>query len=149
MHPNLKLALVNITNEINGNYGFQDGIPRINYGPCGVFAQIFFQTWNQRFEPKVHICFVMTKSRDECDHVCICLPTGELYDGGIGIHRRQDYDPEFIIDDMIDYDEAVLDKWSYGLDRAYPRYCPDFDRDTVQRIVNSNLEKLTSEMLCE
>lgn len=144
MHPNVVAALNNIKNEINTEYGFQDGIPRINYGPCGVFAQIFLQTWNQLFKSKVHICFIMTQSRDECDHVCICLPSGELFDGGIGIHSRQEYEPQFIIDDMTDYNEALLEKWSYGLNRTYPRYCPNFNRDVVQQIVQSNLEDLSA-----
>lgn len=76
MHPNVVAALDNIRNEINQEYGFQDGIPRIN---------------------------------------------------------------------MTEYDEALLEKWSYGLNRTYPRYCPTFSRDKVQRIVQSNLEKLQSD----
>lgn len=145
MHPNVVAALDNIRNEINQEYGFQDGIPRINYGPCGVFAQVFFSAWNDLFTQKVHICFIMTTSRDECDHVCIGFPSGELYDGGIGLHSRQRYEPHFVIDDMTEYDEALLEKWSYGLNRTYPRYCPTFSRDKVQRIVQSNLEKLQSD----
>jgi hypothetical protein len=145
VHPNIARVLDTIKKEINNEYGFHDGIPRINYGPCGVFAHIFLQSWNRLFNDKVHICFIMTQSLDECDHVCICLPTGELYDGGIGIHNRQEYEPEFIINDMIDYDDTILEKWSYGLNRTYPRYCPNFNRDVVQRIVQSNLEKLSSD----
>lgn len=107
-----------------------------------MFAQIFFLKWNELFEQKVHICFVMTPSRDECDHVCICFPTGELYDGGIGIHTRKNYIPKFVIDDMVVYDESLLEEWSYGLDRTYPRFCPDFNRNVVERIVHRNLEDL-------
>ncbi|GGH21507.1 hypothetical protein [Paenibacillus segetis] len=146
MLRNLKTReiLEKIKEEINAEYGFQDEIPRINYGPCGVFAQIFVLKWNELFDHKVHICFVMTPSRDECDHVCICLPTGELYDGGIGIHTRNVYIPQFIIDEMVVYDESLLEKWSYGLDRTYPRFCPDFNRNVVERIVHTNLENLAS-----
>lgn len=142
MQSILAQVLDDIKNEINREYGFHDGIPRINYGPCGVFAHIFFNTWNQRFQHKVHICFIMTPTRDECDHVCICLPTGALYDGGIGIHSRADYEPQFIIDDMINYDESVLEKWSYGLNRTYPRYRPNFRREFVERVVQTHLERL-------
>ena len=60
--------------EINQLLGYHEGIPRINYGPCGIFAQLFYEAWNSRFTEKVHICFVMTLSRDECDHVLIRLP---------------------------------------------------------------------------
>lgn len=135
-------VLENIKKEITKEYGFHDAIPRINYGPCGVFADIFFKNWNELFKEKVHICFVLTHTRDECDHVLIRFPSGELYDGGIGIHNDDTYVPEFIIDDMIHYDEALLEKWSYGLDRTYPRFCPHFDRKTVEHIVHSNLKKL-------
>jgi hypothetical protein len=36
-----KKVLQKIKDEINNEYGFHDEIPRINYGPCDVFAQIF------------------------------------------------------------------------------------------------------------
>lgn len=138
-----KEILQKITNEINNEYGFHDGIPRINYGPCGVFAQIFFKKWNELFKNKVHICFILTKSKDECDHVLIRLPSGELYDGGLGIHTEEEYDSKFLVEEMLEYDEALLEKWSYGLDRIYPRFCPRFDRKFVEKIVSSNLYDLS------
>jgi len=125
-------------------YGFHDGIPRINYGPCGVFAQIFFKKWNELFKNKVHICFILTPSKDECDHVLIRLPSGDLYDGGVGIHTEEEYCSKFLIEEMLEYDEALLEKWSYGLDRIYPRFCPHFDRKFIEKIVNSNLDDLSS-----
>lgn len=146
LHPKVVEALEHIKEEINEEYGFQGDIPRINYGPCGVFAQILFIKWNELFDQKAHICFIMTPSRDECDHVCICLPSGELYDGGIGIHSRNLYVRDFVIDDMTIYDEALLEKWSYGLDRTYPRFCPNFNRKVVEEIVHKNLESLKKEI---
>ena len=134
--------LENIKNEINKKYGFHDGIPRINYGPCGVFAKVFFEKWNKLFNKKCHICFVLTKTRDECDHITIRLPSGELYDGGIGIHTDIEYLDKLILEDMLKYDEELLDKWSYGLDRNYPRYCPDFNIKFVESVIHSNLEQL-------
>ncbi len=84
----------------------------------------------------------MTRS-NECDHVCIGLPSGELYDGGTGIHLRQVYDEsQFVIVDMHVYDESLLEKWSYGLNHTYPRFCPDFNRAWVTQIVVSNPERL-------
>lgn len=145
LNPIVLEKLENIKAEINAEYGFCNGTPRINYGPCGVFAQIFFKQWNDLFEEKVHICFVMTSSLDECDHVCTCLPSGDLYDGGIGVHSRDHYTPQFVIEDMFIYDEALLDKWSYGLNRTYPRFCPNFDRKFVETIVKTNLEQLSYE----
>lgn len=146
MHPTVSTALTNIRDEINHEYGFYQGTPRINYGPCGVFADIFFHQWNHMFSPPVHICFIMTLSRDECDHVCIRLPTGDLYDGGVGIHPRHLYGAQFVIDDMTIYDQARLEKWSYGLNRTYPRFCPTFNRTVVEEIVSSNLQKLLAEL---
>ena len=135
-------TLKKIKEEINKKYGFLIGKPRINRGPCGPFAQIFFKKWNALFDQKVHICFVMTKSEDECDHILIRLPSGELYDGGIGIHADDTYLPHFLIKDMVDYDEILLEKWSYGLNRKYPESCPDFDRKVVEEIIHSNLKDL-------
>lgn len=137
-----KEVLQKITDEINKEYGFENNIPRINYGPCGVFAQFFFKKWNELFKKKVHICFILTKSKDECDHVLIKLPSGELYDGGIGIHTEDQYLSNFFIEEMIEYNAALLEKWSYGLERTYPRFCPHFDRKFVERVVNDNLNNL-------
>lgn len=138
----LREVLQNLTDEINAEYGFHDGIPRINYGPCGVFAKLFYEEWNSLFPEKVNICFILTPNKDECDHVAIRLPAGEIFDGGIGIHTDSEYSEKFIVEDMFDYDEALLEKWSYGLDREYPRFCPDFNRDAMRKIIRSNLRTI-------
>ena len=142
-----KKALEQIKEEVNEEYGFLYEKPRINRGPCGVFAQIFCKKWNELFEQKIHICFVMTQSMNECDHVLIRLPSGELYDGGIGVHADSIYLPKFLIKDMIDYDETVLEKWSYGLNRTYPESCPNFNRKTIEHIVHLNLENLAKKSI--
>ena len=142
INPKVHEILETIKEEINQEYGFHNGIPRINYGPCGVFAKIFYDKWNELFDNKCHICFVLTYTRDECDHITIRLPSGELYDGGIGVHTANEYLSEFLIEDMLNYDEKLLDKWSYGLDRVYPRFCPNFDRKFVENVVLANLENL-------
>lgn len=131
-----------IKEAINQEYGFHDDIPRINYGPCGVFAQVFFQKWNSLFSKQVHICFVLTKDKEECDHILIRLSSGDFYDGGIGVHERTRYEPQFVIEEMIDYDENLLEKWSYGLNRTYPRFCPNFDRTFIEKIIHTHLEQL-------
>lgn len=143
LNQKTKNALEKIKEEINKEYGFYETTPRINYGPCGVFAQIFCKKWNELFKHKVHICFILTKSKDECDHVLIRLPSGELYDGGTGIHTEDEYTAEFLIEDMMEYDEVLLDKWSYGLNRTYPRFCPHFDRSFVEKTIHQNLELLS------
>lgn len=142
LNPKTREILEKIREEINQEYGFHDGIPRINYGPCGVFAKVFLDKWNGLFSDKCHICFVLTFDRDECDHITIRLPSGELYDGGIGVHTDDDYLGKFLVEDMFDYDENLLDKWSYGLDRTYPRFCPDFNLKFVEDVVHSNLDNL-------
>ncbi|MEK6734644.1 MAG: hypothetical protein AABY27_06055 [Pseudomonadota bacterium] len=140
MNLKYKEALENIKNEINQEYGFQGNIPSINYGPCGIFAKIFYNEWNSIFpQNKCHICFVMTLDRSECDHIVIRLPSKELYDGGIGIHNEDKYIEKFIIDEMFDYAEDLLEKWSYGLNRTYPRFCPNFNQYFVEKIIRKHL----------
>ena len=98
-----RFVLDDLKNDINQLLGFHEDTPRINYGPCGVFAQLFFEAWNRRFKDKVHICFVMTPNREECWHTLIRLPGGKLYDGGIGIHSDDTYTADYLIDDMFIY----------------------------------------------
>lgn len=142
LNPKAREILEKIKKEINKKYGFHNEIPKINYGPCGVFAKIVFDKWNELFDKKCNICFILTLDGEECDHIVIRLPSGELYDGGIGAHTDQKYLDKFLIEDMLNYDEKLLDKWSYGLDRIYPRFCPDFNRQFVEDVVHSNLENL-------
>lgn len=142
INQQVKAILIEIQMEVNKRYGYHEGIPRINYGPCGVFAQIFYTKWNKLFNQKVHICFVIDRAKDECEHIVIRLPSGELYDGGIGIHTENEYKSQFSIEDMVNYDEKLLDKWSYGLDRTYPRFCSNFNRKEVEDIVSTKLEHL-------
>ncbi len=138
----LKEVLTDLKEDVNSLLGFHEDIPRINYGPCGVFAKLFFDAWNYRFEDKVHIVFIM-ETIDECWHIAIRLPTGELYDGGIGIHNEKAYPENYFIEDMKEYDHKKLEKWSYGLDRTYPRYCPNFNKAQINSLIIQNLERLT------
>ncbi|MFK7824163.1 MAG: hypothetical protein AB8G05_08400 [Oligoflexales bacterium] len=60
--------LTQLVEEINGLYGYSsipdfEG-PCINLGSCGVFAYEFYKAWNDLFEDKIHIVFIMdTKTR--------------------------------------------------------------------------------------
>jgi len=132
---NLFYSLNKLASKINAWLGFHEGIPRINYGPCGVFAYEFMHAWNQKFTEKVHIVFILTQDEVECDHVLVRLPTGELFDGGLGIHHDETYLGKFKIIDMEVYQHELLEKWSYGLDRTYPRFCPNFDRDKMKELI--------------
>jgi hypothetical protein len=84
----------------------------------------------------------MTADHSERDHVFIRFASGELYDGGIGVHSDVQYLNKFIIIDMTRYDQNELEKWSYGLDRKYPRFCPNFNKTKVTEIINKNLGHL-------
>lgn len=142
-----QIVLADLKNGINQWLGVHENTPRINYGPCGVFAKLFFDAWNKRFTDKVHIVFILMKSHEECWHIALRLPTGELYDGGIGIHQDSDYGENYYIEEMIEYDHALLEKWSYGLDRVYPRYCPNFDKDKLQFLIQSHLDRIRTQRL--
>lgn len=134
---------------INELYGFVqiDGdnfaTPSINVGPCGPFAKAFYELWNEKFSNKANIAFVIIKATGECWHVLIRLPNGLLYDGGIGVHNESNYDKKFMIEDMLEYDATLLENRSYGLDRQYPRYCPNFSAVHVRQIISDSLSKLS------
>ena len=139
---NQQQLLEQLKDNINLLLGFHDKEPRINLGPCGMFAQLFFEAWNKAFKNKVHICFVMTLDKSECYHIVLRLPSGELYDGGIGIHTDEAYTPQYVIDDMLTYDAALLEKWAYGLERDYPRFCPDFDKNQISDLIHQIIKQL-------
>lgn len=140
--------LTELSAEINKLYGqikiegddFQT--PAINAGPCGPFANAFFKLWNQKFTEKVNIVFIMVKNSDECWHVLIRLPDGSLFDGGYGVHGEEKYSGKFDIEDMLKYDIELLEKRSYGLDREYPRYCPNFSIDVISNLIQKYLDRM-------
>ena len=43
---------------------------------------------------------------------------------------------------MLDYEEQLLEKWSYGLERTYPLFYPNFKRVEVENIIRSKLQHL-------
>ena len=68
------------------------------------------------------------------------LPNGSLYDGGIGVHSEKIYiDKGFYITVMGNYDLELLEQHAYGLDRKYPRYCPDFNLTHLTSIIETAL----------
>ena len=144
-----QIAVLNgLRDEINSVYGFENGRPRINRGPCGRFAKAFFEQWNSRFPEKVTIAFVMMPdARDGvgCDHVLIKLPDGSYFDGGGGIMSTatllQLFSPDDRIEDTVDFDLALLDKRSYGLNRSY-RLCPNYSDEVTARIIEKHLALL-------
>lgn len=141
------LILNKLSNEINKRYGYVNvegsnfGEPVINSGPCGPFANVFFHEWNKRFDEKVTISFIMEIANNDCYHVLIRLPNSKLYDGGIGVHDESHYDGRFKIEDMQVYDLKLLDERSHGLDRQYPRFCPNFNITELRTVIEQHLAK--------
>ena len=137
-------ALNQLRNEINALYGYRDGAPRINLGPCGPFAKAFREEWNDRFRHQTHIAFVMSPDGSFCHHVLIRLPDGSLFDGGNGVISERALlmvYPGSRIDDMIDYDLKLLDHWSYGLSRQFP-LCPNYSEARTKQLIHNCLESL-------
>jgi hypothetical protein len=69
-----------------------------------------------------------------------------LYDGGVGVHDENYYDSRFKIEDMKVYDYQLLDQRSYGLNRAYPRFCPNFNLDELKTLI---IKYLDNSQLCK
>lgn len=145
---NIVSILNDLSNEINGLYGYVNipgenyGEPAINSGPCAPFAQVLCEHWNARFTEKVHIVFIMGKNSNECWHVLVRLPNGQLFDGGHGVHDAEKYKDKFNIEDMLQFDLARLEERAYGLERAYPRYCPTFSKNDISAIIEKHLAKI-------
>jgi ribosomal protein S18 acetylase RimI-like enzyme len=134
-----------LSNAINQLYGYVKipgdnfGEPAINSGPCGPFAHSFLKLWNQKFIEKAHIVFIMVQNSDECWHILVRLPNQLLYDGGHGLHSEDKYSGKFDIVDMVEYGIGLLEKYSYGLDREYPRFCPNFSINTIECVIRKYL----------
>lgn len=94
---------------------------------------------------RVKIAFIMQNEPRECYHVAIILPDNSLYDSGIGVHSEKNYlEKGLDIVVMGEYNYQLLDKHSYGLDREYPRYCPDFGLQELTEIISRFLDDLYS-----
>jgi hypothetical protein len=140
-----RIAVLNaLRNEINSVYGFRDGAPRVNLGPCGRFAKAFREQWNGRFKERVNIAFVMSNEREECFHVLLKLPDGRYYDGGNGVMTEGfllALYPGARVEEMKQYDLELLDQRSYGLKRGYP-LCTNYSDAITAKLIRSHLEKL-------
>jgi hypothetical protein len=140
-------VLNELSNEINWTYGYKDGIPRINIGPCGRFAKTFREQWNDRFQRKINIVFLMA-SDDHCCHVLVKLPGGTYFDGGNGVmsgpallDKFAQFTPGVRIEEMVEFDLKLLDKHSHGLGRTY-EHCPNYSDESTFRIIERYLARL-------
>ncbi len=137
-----------LRDDINAQYGFRNGAPRINLGPCGRFARDFRERWNARFREPVTIAFVMSNSdASNCFHVLVRLPDGRYYDGGNGVMTGAAlvaHHPGGHIEEMKDFDFELLDKRSYGLGRTYSE-CPNYSDEFTQQVIEQRLSELTKQ----
>ena len=146
-----RIAVLNgLRNEINATYGFKDGVPRINFGPCGPFAKAFREQWNARFKEKINIVFLMggTPPDSFCCHVLVKLPDGSYFDGGNGVVTDRTLQLQFPgvrIEEMKEFDLKTLDKNSGGLNRDYPN-CPNYSASTTTKLIESYLAMLPKDI---
>jgi hypothetical protein len=133
---------------MNSTYGLDNGRPRINLGPCGRFAKLFYEQWNARFKDKIVIAFIMTPELGDgvnCNHVLVRLPDGRYYYGGRGVIQAEallrQFGPTTRIEDMAQFDFELLDKRSYSLNRSY-QLCPNYSDETTARIIEKYLSLL-------
>jgi hypothetical protein len=137
-------ALNELRNDVNTRYGYRDGAPRINLGPCGRFARDFRVRWNARFRDPVTIAFIMSKDGTTCHHVLIKLPDGRYFDGGNGVMTEavlMRLYSDSRVEEMKHFDLKLLDQRSYGLGRAYPE-CPDYSDEFMQQAIEKRLAAL-------
>ncbi|HEY0551195.1 MAG TPA: hypothetical protein VGF13_16435, partial [Verrucomicrobiae bacterium] len=138
-------ALNALRNDINTRYGFRNGAPRINMGPCGRFARDFRERWDARFREPVTIAFIMADNdASNCFHVLVKLPNGQYYDGGNGVMTAaflKALYPDGHIEEMKHFDFELLDKRSYGLGRSYPE-CPNYAEEFTRQMIEQRLSEL-------
>jgi len=137
-------VLNGLRNEINSHYGFREGVPRVNLGPCGRVARDFRAQWNERFDEKISVVFVMSPDGSECYHVLVKLPDGNYFDGGNGVMEEKDllsHYPDGHIEEMKDFDFKLLDKRSYDLGRTYP-VCPNYSDAMTRELITRYLGRL-------
>jgi hypothetical protein len=143
-------SLTALRDDINARYGFRNGTPRINLGPCGRFARDFRERWNSRFEKPATIAFIMSNSDpSNCFHVLVRLPDGHYYDGGNGVMTEMSLMARYPgghIEEMKDFDFELLDKRSYGLGRFYPE-CPNYSDEFTQQVITKRLLELRTKNL--
>jgi hypothetical protein len=143
-HIGQEVAILNhLRNEINTLYGFKDGVPRINMGPCGPFAKAFYEQWNARFKDKVDIAFIMLKNSTPsiCAHILVKLPDGTYFDGGNGVVTDSVLllqFPNSRIEEMKEFDIKLLENNSGGLNRKYPN-CPNYSNDLTEKLIEKHL----------
>jgi hypothetical protein len=138
------VALEQLRQDINREYGLRNDVPRVNLGPCGRFAKEFREQWNAKFRDPARIAFVISKDGKECHHVLVQLPDGRFYDGGNGIMTKEHLVGLWAgshVRVMKRYDFVTLNRMSYGLGRSYP-VCPNYSDVVTTGLIRKHLGQL-------
>lgn len=148
IHQNLN----QLKTDVNLAFGFQNGHPRVDLGPCGSFAREFYESWNERFSESgsVQIAFIKILNGQYCRHVLIRLPSGLFFDGGLGVMTEAEVyklyrevngqiDPTISIEVMQGFDSALWEQNS--VPPPYPD-SPDYSQEIARQLIDHHLDEL-------
>ena len=142
-------VLNELRDDINAHYGrFEDGMPKVNCGPCARFALSFRERWNARFRDKVNLVCVMAPNGKECVHVALKFPDGSCFDGGNGVmteRRLQSLCEKYPLEEMVEFDRALLAQRVGGLDHDYYPKCPNYSDELTAQLIDKHLARLPSD----
>jgi len=141
------LVLNRLSAEVNRRFGYVDGLPAIDLGPCGPFALEFTQAWNLRFADAARLSYVIDPATGECLHVVSRLGRHVYFDGGFGVLGRNGLQARFpgsLIDDRVEFDLELLNLRAYGLFRPYER-CPYYDHQLARGLIIEHLDELAAQ----
>jgi hypothetical protein len=150
-----RAALLNsLRDEINANYGYKDGTPRVNCGPCIRFAMAFRDRWNARFAAKAKFACLISQSL--CGHVAVKLPDGSFFDGGNGVMSEQELSAKF--SDCTLEETTELDKKLFGqrdIELLHQRIggqdddhyldCPNYSDELTAKLIGKYLTMLAND----
>jgi hypothetical protein len=144
-----------LRDDINEEFEVSEQGPRINRGPCGPFAALFYETWNSIFSDPCQICFLMAVDNpDLCYHILVKLPDGKFFDGGYGVADLAQAEEVLIknfgeggavIKVMDDYDEDLFDRYSGGrIKSGQPigAHCPKYSKERAKALIERRLQDL-------
>jgi hypothetical protein len=149
------VAILNqLRDEINANYGYKEGTPRVNCGPCIRFAIAFHDRWNARFRAQAKFaCFVASSL---CGHVAIKLPNHSFFDGGNGVMSEQKLATMFsdcTIEEMTELDMKLFNQRDVELlqqsigsqTSSHYVYCPNYLDELTALLIDKYLAMLTND----
>jgi hypothetical protein len=147
-------VLNGLRDEINANYGYKDGTPRVNCGPCIRFAIAFRDRWNARFPAKAK--FGCLCESGLCGHVAVKLPDGSFFDGGNGVMSEGQLKRMFsdcTLEGMDELDMRLFEKRDVellrqpigGQDQDHYLECPNYSDDLTAKLIEKYLAQLAND----